>query len=117
MKTQVTFVLAALLVAAQCISFCEVEAPHVQVFTTTNEIQQIALDKHIRGYDLDFTSSNDSVISVFEPYHIADKADVTIKAGFAIVNVDGKNSNNRLWGRDGILFAIGGEKSIAVGYG
>lgn len=87
------------------------------MFTTQKEIQQIPLSKHIRGYDLDFSSSDEKVIQVFEPYHVADQADVTIKAGYSMINVDGRNSDTHLWARQGILFAHGGEKSVAVGYG
>lgn len=87
------------------------------MFTTQKEIQQIPLSKHIRGYDLDFSSSDEKVIHVFEPYHVADIADVTIKAGYSMINVDGRNSDTHLWARQGIMFAHGGSQSIAVGYG
>lgn len=80
-------------------------------------MQQMNLDKYIRGYDLEFTSSDDTIISVFEPYHPISKADVTIKAGYSIVNVDGKNSNTKVWSRQGIIFAQGGDRNVSFGYG
>lgn len=48
---------------------------------------------------------------------MTETAQVTIKSGYSIVNVDGRNSDNHLWGREGIIFAQGGEKNVSVGYG
>jgi len=57
---------------------------------------------------MDFTTTDSSVVSIFEPYHIADRGNVTIKSGYSIVNIDGKNSNTNAWSRQGIIFAQGG---------
>lgn len=47
-------ILSALLVAGSCLNYCEVENPSATLFTTSQEIQQIPLDRHIRGYNLNF---------------------------------------------------------------
>lgn len=109
--------LALLLVTSYSYSFCEVESAELKVYTTHQQIQKIPLDKHIRGFNLDFTSSDQTIVSIFEPYHIADKGEVSIRAGYTVVNVDGRNSNTNVWSRHGILFAQGGEKNVSVGYG
>jgi hypothetical protein len=117
MRLNIACYLLALLIVSNCFEFCEVENSIVKVFTTQAEMQQMALDKYIRGFDLEFSSSDDKTVSVFEPYHVISKGDVTIKAGYAVVNVDGKNSNTKIWSRQGVLFAQGGERNVSFGYG
>lgn len=47
---------------------------------------------------------------------MAEQADFTLKSGYSIISVDGRNSDTHLWTRHGIMFAQG-EKGVAVGYG
>ena len=56
-------------------------------------------------------------MEVYEPYHIAEVAKLDLKEGFAPLNVDGKNSKENLWARDGVVVAHGNDMEIAVGYG
>ena len=106
-----------LLGAVSSVRFCEVSDPEVTLYTTLNEVQQVQLNKHFRGYDLSYESSNPEIVAVYEPYHIAEEAELGLQAGYRPLNLDGKNSQENVWTRDGVLVAEGNGKSIGIGYG
>lgn len=109
--------LLALLSLAVSLKYCEVEDSNVNLFATSQEVQQILLSKHFRGYDLDYQSSNPSIMDVYEPYHVTQELPLSLQAGYLPINIDSKNSKDNLWGRDGVVVTQSNGKSIGIGYG
>ena len=109
--------LLALLSLAASLKYCEVEDSNVNLFATSQEVQQILLSKHFRGYDLDYQSSNPSIMDVYEPYHVTQELPLSLQAGYLPINIDSKNSKDNLWGRDGVVVTQSNGKSIGIGYG
>ena len=68
--------------------YCELTAPELKLYSTSNELQQIPLGNYIRGYNLYFESSNSSIIDVFEPYTVAEETSNPLPEQYQIINVD-----------------------------
>ena len=74
-------ILAIILMVSTCSAtrYCEVQDPNVNIFVPNDNIHQIQLSKHFKGYNLDYDTSNPEIVQVYEPYHVAEEAPFNLK--------------------------------------
>lgn len=72
MSSKLVLLFTVLTISAMSLNYCEVEDPVVQLYIFQNETQQLPLYKYIRGFNLDFNTSDENIIEIIEPYKVVD---------------------------------------------
>lgn len=99
-----------LTVFAHTLDYCEVEDQDVNLYTFSDEVQKLPLYKYIRGFDLDFSTSDAQLSWIFKPYQETDAGKVELGPGYVIVDIDGRDDQNLQWAKEGVVLAQRGEK-------
>lgn len=95
MSLKLTLFATLLALACTVPQFCEGPPSQVPVLISENETLKIPLASYFKGYDLEFSSEDEEVVSIVPPFHTRMEGPSQLPKGSQVIGVDIPNKEHQ----------------------